>query len=175
MKKERPAAPSYEELRYTEVVLYRISLRLYKYIKCLLPHNVASNEPSVDLNVHNVFCLNERRPKCPAPTTNRHACKSVHFHSTPSPSFQTNGEGSHVGRHLFPSRCQLDRTSFTFCLCFDTVPFGPSEQARNTKYVGEAQTAASDWQTQHEYFNNCSILDADIFVFSRRCRNIIYC
>lgn len=72
-----------------------------------------------------------------------------------------------VGRHLFPSRCQLDRTSFTFCLCFDTVPYGPTERARNTKYIGERQTAASDWQTQHEYFNNCSILDADIFVLPK--------
>lgn len=132
------------------------------------------NRTEHQFNVRVSLCLNERRRKLSA-TKTHHACKSVYFHSTPSPSFQTNGEGSLVGRHLFPARCQLGRTSFTFCLYFDTVPYGPPEQARNTKYVGELQTAASDWQTQHRSFNNCSILDADIFVFSLRRRNIVYC
>lgn len=134
--------------------------------------NIALIEPSPDLNVQ-CFLFERELSNSSRTTKTRHACKSFHFHSTPSPSLQTNGEGSHVGRHLFPSRCQLDKTSFTFCLCFDTVAFGPSEPARNTKYVGEAPTAASYWQTQHEYFNNCPILDAEIFVFSQRSRNII--
>lgn len=39
-------------------------------------------------------------------------------------------------KHLFPSHCQLYRTSLTFCLFFDTVPFGLLQQARNSQNMG---------------------------------------
>lgn len=71
------------------------------------------------------------------------ASKSAHFHSTPAPSFKTNGKGSLVVQHLFSISLPVVQDIVHIPSLLWHCPFGLLKQAGNTPCIGQA--GLSNW------------------------------